>query len=189
MDFMKFEALSIPGVWEITLAPRGDDRGYFMRTYDETLFAAHGLARRWVQENQSLSNDAGTVRGLHFQRGEHAETKLVRALAGRILDVIVDVRAGSPTFGRHVAVELSAEKQNALYVPRGFAHGFCVVEAPVLVAYKVDNAYAPAAEGGLLWSDPALDISWPVDRAMTSEKDALWPGIAELVPVEVPEEN
>jgi len=185
---MKFEPLSIPGVWEITLAPRGDARGYFMRAYDEALFAEHGLARHWVQENQSLSTEVGTVRGLHFQRGEHAETKLVRALVGRILDVIVDVRAGSATYGRHIAVELSAEKQNALYVPRGFAHGFCVLEAPVLVAYKVDNAYAPAAEGGLLWNDPALGIEWPVEQAITSDKDALWPGIAGLAPVEVPAE-
>ena len=157
-----------------------------MRAYDEALFAEHGLARHWVQENQSLSTEVGTVRGLHFQRGEHAETKLVRVLVGRILDVIVDVRAGSPTYGRHVAVELSGERQNALYVPRGFAHGFCVLEAPVLVAYKVDNAYAPAAEGGLLWNDPALGIKWPVVQAVTSDKDALWPGIAELAPVEVP---
>jgi dTDP-4-dehydrorhamnose 3,5-epimerase len=160
-----------------------------MRAYDEALFAEHGLARRWVQENQSLSTDVGTVRGLHFQRGEHAETKLVRALVGRILDVIVDVRAGSPTYGQHVAVELCAGKQNALYVPRGFAHGYCVLEAPALVAYKVDNAYAPAAEGGLLWNDPALGIDWPVIQAVTSDKDALWPGIAELVPVEVPAES
>lgn len=157
-----------------------------MRAYDEALFAEHGLARHWVQENQSLSTEVGTVRGLHFQRGEHAETKLVRVLVGRILDVIVDVRVGSPTYGKHVAVELSGERQNALYVPRGFAHGFCVLEAPVLVAYKVDNAYAPAAEGGLLWNDPALGIKWPVAQAVTSDKDALWPGIAELAPVEVP---
>lgn len=186
---MKFEALSIPGVWEITLAPRGDARGYFMRTYDEMLFAEHGLARKWVQENQSLSTETGTVRGLHFQRGEHAETKLVRALVGRLLDVIVDVRAGSPTFGQHLAVELSAEKQNALFVPRGFAHGFCVIKAPVLMAYKVDNYYSPSAEGGLLWNDPALKIDWPVNEAITSEKDALWPGIADLEPVEVVEES
>ena len=186
---MKFERLTSPGVWEVTLSPRGDARGYFMRAYDEALFAEHGLARRWVQENQSLSTDVGTVRGLHFQRGEHAETKLVRALVGRILDVIVDVRAGSPTYGQHVAVELCAGKQNALYVPRGFAHGYCVLEAPALVAYKVDNAYAPAAEGGLLWNDPALGIDWPVIQAVTSDKDALWPGIAELVPVEVPAES
>jgi dTDP-4-dehydrorhamnose 3,5-epimerase len=186
---MKFEPLSIPGVWEVTLEPRGDERGYFMRTYDESLFADHGLARKWVQENQSLSSEARTVRGLHFQRGANAETKLVRALVGSILDVIVDVRAGSATFGQHVAVELSAEKQNALYVPRGFAHGFCVLEAPALIAYKVDNFYAPAAEGGLLWNDPALKISWPVNEAITSGKDASWPGIGDLVPVEVPEEN
>ncbi|MBU6178284.1 MAG: dTDP-4-dehydrorhamnose 3,5-epimerase [Verrucomicrobia bacterium] len=184
---MNFEPLSIPGAWEITLAPRGDERGYFMRTYDETLFARHGLATRWVQENQSLSGEVGIVRGLHFQRGEHAETKLVRVLAGRVLDVIVDVRRDSPTFGKHVAVELSVARQNALYVPRGFAHGFCVLDAPAIVAYKVDNPYMPEAEGGLLWNDPVLGIEWPFVGAVTSAKDASWPGLAELVPVELPE--
>lgn len=184
---MNFEPLSIPGVWEITLAPRGDDRGYFMRTYDESLFAERGLSTRWVQENQSLSGEVGIVRGLHFQRGAHAETKLVRVLAGRVLDVIVDVRRDSPTFGSHVAVELSTVRQNALYVPRGFAHGFCVLEAPAIVAYKVDNYYTPAAEGGLLWNDPALGIEWPFPDAVTSAKDAAWPGIKELVPVDLPE--
>ncbi len=185
---MKFEPLSIPGTWEITLAPRGDERGYFMRTYDEALFADHGLSTRWVQENQSLSGEVGIVRGLHFQTGEHAETKLVRVLAGRVLDVIVDVRKGSPTFGKHVSVELSAIRQNALYVPRGFAHGFCVLEAPAIVAYKVDHPYTPAAEGGLLWKDPALGIEWPIRDAVTSAKDATWPGIHDLIPVVIPVE-
>lgn len=182
---MKFLELAIPGTWEIKLAPRGDERGYFMRSYDESLFAEHGLVTRWVQENQSLSGETGIVRGLHFQRGEHAETKLIRVLSGKILDVIVDIRLDSPTYGRHVAVELSSEKQNCLYVPRGFAHGFCVIEAPAIVAYKVDNFYAPAAEGGLLWNDPALGIEWPVVNAVTSAKDASWPGLADLVPVEL----
>lgn len=182
---MKFEALAIPGVWEIALAPRGDERGYFMRTYDEALFRDHGLPTRWVQENQSLSTESGIVRGLHFQRGDKAETKLVRALAGRVLDVVVDVRRGSPTFGRHLAVELSALAHNAICVPRGFAHGFCVLEAPAIVAYKVDNFYAPEAEGGLLWNDPALAIDWPFPDAKTSPKDAAWPRLADLVPVDL----
>ena len=182
---MKIEPLGIPGTWEVVFAPRGDERGYFMRTYDEALFAERGLVTSWVQENQSLSTETGIVRGLHFQRGRHAETKLVRALAGVVLDVIVDIRLGSPTYGQHVSVELSAKRQNAIYVPRGFAHGFCVIEAPAIVAYKVDNFYTPAAEGGLLWNDPALAIDWPVRNAVTSQKDAAWPGIADLIPVEV----
>jgi dTDP-4-dehydrorhamnose 3,5-epimerase len=181
---MNFAPLAIPGVWEITLQPRGDARGYFMRTYDENLYADLGLVTEWVQENQSLSTEVGIVRGLHFQRGEFAETKLVRALEGRVLDVVADIRRGSPTFGQHVAVELSAEKKNAIYVPRGFAHGFCVIETPAVVAYKVDNFYDPQAEGGLLWNDPALGINWPVAEAITSDKDKLWPTLADLEPVD-----
>jgi len=181
---MNFAPLAIPGVWEITLQPRGDARGYFMRTYDEKFYADHGLVTEWVQENQSLSTEVGIVRGLHFQRGESAETKLVRALEGRVLDVVVDIRRGSPTFGQHVAVELSAENKNAIYVPRGFAHGFCVMETPAVVAYKVDNFYDPQAEGGLLWNDPALGINWPVAEAITSDKDKLWPTLADLEPVD-----
>lgn len=186
IEVMTFTPLAIPGTWEITLSPRGDERGYFMRTYDVNLFREVGLVADWVQENQSLSTEVGIVRGLHFQRGASAETKLVRAVLGTVYDVIVDVRKGSPTYGKHVAVELSAEKHNCLYVPRGFAHGFCVVEAPALVAYKVDNFYDPKAEGGLLWNDPALGIAWPASGTRTSEKDASWPGLATLEPVELP---
>lgn len=182
---MNFSPLAIPGVWEITLQARSDARGYFMRSYDEGLFAAHGLVTKWVQENQSLSTEVGIVRGLHFQRGQSAETKLVRALEGRVLDVVVDLRRGSATFGQHLSVELSAEKKNAIYVPRGFAHGFCVIESPAVVTYKVDNFYDPEAEGGLFWNDPALGIAWPVIDAITSDKDKLWPLLADLEPVDL----
>jgi dTDP-4-dehydrorhamnose 3,5-epimerase len=181
---MTITPLPLAGAFEITLAPRGDERGYFMRAYCEQTFREHGLVTHWVQDNQSLSTQVGIVRGLHFQRGTHAETKFVRCLAGRILDVIVDVRAGSPTFGQHHASELSAANQKALYVPRGFAHGFCVLEAPAIVHYKVDNFYAGHAEGGLRWNDPALGVEWPiVDASLITAKDAAWPLLADLEPV------
>ena len=163
----------------VELSPRGDDRGYFMRTYDEEIFFRHGLQTRWVQENQSLSVVAGTLRGLHFQRGSAAETKFVRVLRGRIWDVAVDIREGSPTFGQYVGEELSAANNLALYIPRGFAHGFFTLESDCLVAYKVDNVYSAADEGGLRWNDPALSIPWPIGDGTTpaciSDKDATWP--------------
>jgi dTDP-4-dehydrorhamnose 3,5-epimerase len=174
----------IAGAYEITLDPKGDQRGYFMRTYDRNVFGARGLQTQWVQENQSMSMQIHTVRGLHFQRPPHAETKLIRVLVGAILDVIVDLRAGSPTFGQHVAVELSAANQKCLYIPRGCAHGFCSLAAPATVHYKVDNFYAPEAEGGLLWSDPAIAIAWPTASPLVSAKDLQWPRLSELAPIE-----
>ena len=180
---MIFTALSLPGAWEIQLQPRGDHRGYFMRTYCEKFFADRGLVTHWVQDNQSLSTQVGTVRGLHFQQGTGAETKLVRALLGKVLDVIVDVRAGSPTYGQHTTVELSAENQRCIYVPKGFAHGFCVLEAPAIVAYKVDNFYSPTQEAGLLWNDPSLKIKWPATHPIISEKDAMLPPLSGIQPV------
>jgi dTDP-4-dehydrorhamnose 3,5-epimerase len=175
---MQITPSALDPVLVVQLAPRGDDRGYFMRTYDEAIFRAQGLQTVWVQENQSLSALAGTLRGLHFQKGEAAETKLVRVLQGRVLDVAVDIRPGLPTFGRHVAVELSADNHRALYIPRGFAHGFLTLEPDSLVAYKVDNFYSPEHESGLRWNDPALGIPWPLaaaEPACLSDKDSQWP--------------
>jgi dTDP-4-dehydrorhamnose 3,5-epimerase len=180
---MTITPLPLAGAYEISLNPRGDSRGYFMRSYDQQIFAAHGLNTQWVQDNQSMTLLPGTVRGLHFQYPPHAETKLVRVSSGRILDVIVDVRAGSPTFGQHYAAELSADNQKCLYVPKGFAHGFCALDTPAVMHYKVDNFYAAEAEGGLLWCDPALKIPWPVDAPLLSDKDASWPNLTSLKPV------
>jgi len=186
---MKIISTGIEGVFLVQLLPREDERGYFMRTYDCTIFAQLGLQTDWVQENQSLSVFSGTVRGLHFQRGAAAETKLVRVLAGAILDVAVDVRKNSPTYGRHVAAELSARNNTALYIPRGFAHGFCTMESDSIVSYKVDNPYTPELEGGLLWCDESLEIAWPLTDAPAclSDKDALWPCLDELEPVDLSE--
>jgi len=183
---MEIVETEIPGVYLIRLAAREDERGYFMRTYDREIFARHGLETEWVQENQSRSVIQGTLRGLHFQRGQAAETKLVRVLSGSVLDVAVDIRKGSPTFGRHVCAELSAENRTALYIPRGFAHGFCTLAPNSVVSYKVDNFYSPELEGGLLWSDPLLNIRWPMpgEPACLSEKDKTWPALAGLEPVD-----
>lgn len=182
---MTITPLPLAGAFEITLAPRGDHRGYFMRTWCRDTFAAHGLVNDWMQTNESLSNEAGTVRGLHFQRPPHGETKFVQCVLGSVLDVIADLREGSATFGQHYAAELSGENHKCLYIPKGFAHGFCVLTAPAIIRYMVDHVYSPQSEDGLLWNDPALGIPWPVttESAITSGKDAQWKPLAETEPV------
>jgi dTDP-4-dehydrorhamnose 3,5-epimerase len=159
-----------------------DPRGVFSETYSRRDFAALGLADEFVQDNWSLSERVGTVRGLHFQRRPHAQAKLVRVLRGRILDVAVDIRRSSPTFGEHVAVELAAGDGRMLFVPVGFAHGFCTLEPMTEVAYKVTADYAPESDAGIAWDDPALGIGWPVapEDALVSQKDALLPPLGDL---------
>ena len=181
---MKITPLKIPGSFAIELQARGDERGYFMRTYDEAIFAAHGLPTRWVQMNESRSEPAGTIRGLHFQRSPHTETKLVRCTTGALLDVFVDLRAGSPTYGQWDAVELVADRHNAVMVPRGCAHGFCSLLPSSTVNYMVDNFYTPGAEEGVRWNDPALAIAWPLKGEPTiSAKDAVWPLFEDVKPI------
>lgn len=162
----------------------GDHRGAFAETYTLRDFAAIGIGDAFVQDNFSWSASVGTVRGLHFQTHPHAQAKMVRVLRGRILDVAVDIRTGSPTHGRHVAVELTAENGLQLYVPVGFAHGFCTLEPDTEVAYKVTDTYAPECDKGLLWNDPQLGISWPVghDAAILSDKDQRQPPLRDLPP-------
>jgi dTDP-4-dehydrorhamnose 3,5-epimerase len=177
---MHIQPLRLPGTYEITLAPRKDDRGYFMRVYDETIFRDHGLQTTWVQENQSRSTRKHTVRGLHFQAPPHAETKLVRVTRGAIFDVFVDLRRQSDTYGQWDAVELTEEKHNMVYIPKGFAHGFCSLTEDVIVIYRVDAYYAPAAEGGLFWQDPNVGIQWPTTDVSLSEKDSKQPLLHDL---------
>jgi dTDP-4-dehydrorhamnose 3,5-epimerase len=175
-------ALAIPDV-KLISAPRfSDARGHFTETYARADFIAAGLANDFVQDNQAVSRAAGTVRGLHFQIAPHAQAKLVRVLRGRIFDVAVDIRRGSPTFGRHVAAMLDSDAGQQLLVPAGFAHGYCTLEADTEVFYKVDNAYAPAHERGIFWADPALGIDWPVDAkaATLADKDKTLPMLAAL---------
>jgi dTDP-4-dehydrorhamnose 3,5-epimerase len=174
---MDFRETAIGGVISITPRRHGDGRGYFAETFRHDLFLQHCGQHGFVQENQSLSPQAGTVRGLHFQVAPKAQGKLVSCIAGALLDVAVDLRPGSASFGRHVAIELSAANGCQLWIPAGFAHGFCTIEPDTQVSYKVTNYYSREHERGLLWNDPELGISWPVvsDKAVLSDKDRAWP--------------
>jgi dTDP-4-dehydrorhamnose 3,5-epimerase len=179
---LSVEATAIPDVKIVTPKRIGDPRGYFSETYHRQRFAEAGITIDFVQDNQSLSAAVGTIRGLHFQSAPFAQDKLVRVLRGRILDVAVDLRRSSPTFGQHVAVELSAENGRQLLVPIGFAHGFCTLEPDTEIHYKVSAYYSAANDHGLAWDDPALGIAWPIDaaRAVLSDKDRRQPKLADL---------
>lgn len=175
--------LAIPGVLQITPRRFTDARGFFSEVYNaRTLAEKAGISATFVQDNQSLSRDKGVVRGLHFQSPPFAQGKLVRVLRGAILDVVVDIRHGSPTYGQHVTCQLSAENWTQLWVPEGLAHGFCTLAEDTEVFYKVTAPYAPDHDHGLAWDDPALGIEWPVDAsaAVLSEKDLRHPNLAEL---------
>lgn len=171
---MQIERLAIPGVIKITPPRLGDQRGYFSVTYNRQLLAELGINADFSQDNQSWSAAAGTVRGLHFQHPPAEQAKLVRVVRGRALDVVVDARHGSPTFGRHLSSELSAENDAQIFVPRGCLHGFVTREADTILQYKVDNDYAPGLDASLAWDDPDLGIDWGIDPAgaILSAKDA-----------------
>lgn len=174
---------AIPDV--IMLAPRrfGDGRGWFTETYSTRSFAPALGDIVFVQDNQAFSAAHGTLRGLHFQRPPQAQAKLVRVLKGSIFDVTVDLRAGSPTYGRWVGVALTAERGEQLFVPHGFAHGYCTLEPATEVAYKVDGFYAPDCDAGLAWDDPTLAIDWPISphEAILSDKDRTLPAFKDFV--------
>lgn len=169
---MEFIKQHIEGVWEIQPKRFGDARGYFSETFKLEEFRKHVGDVEFVQDNESFST-YGVLRGLHFQKGEFSQAKLVRVSRGRVLDVAVDLRGGSPTYGEHVAVELTAEKGNQLFIPRGFAHGFVVLSDEAQFQYKVDNVYAPQSEATLKFDDPALGIDWqvPFEKVLLSAKD------------------
>ncbi|SRR5579875_790916 len=168
---------AIPDVLLVTGERFHDARGWFRETYNSRAFADAGIAVSFVQDNESCSCRVGTVRGLHYQLPPFGQAKLVRVLHGAVFDVAVDLRVASPTFGRHVAVRLDAGRDQALFVPVGFAHGFCTLIEDTIVAYKVSTLYAPQYERGIRWSDPALAIDWPVTAkdAIVSPKDEAWP--------------
>lgn len=169
---MIFTEQKIKGVWVIEPKVFKDERGYFMESFRKDIFEQHVGKTEFIQDNESQSV-RGVLRGLHYQTGEFSQAKLVRALRGRVLDVVVDLRKSSSTFGQHVAVELSEENKKQLFVPRGFAHGFLVLSDKAIFGYKVDNIYSPSHEATLLWNDPALGIEWGMkaDELILSAKD------------------
>lgn len=179
---MDITELAIPEVKLIRPRKFGDHRGFFSETWNRRTLAAAGLDFDFVQDNQSLSAEVGTVRGLHFQTPPFAQDKLVRVTRGAVFDVAVDLRRGSSTFGRHVGAVISAAEWNQILVPAGFAHGFCTLEPDTEVIYKVTNYYSPEHDCGMLWNDPALGIDWPVaaDRAVLSDKDRKLPPLSAL---------
>lgn len=172
---MIFHETSLQDAWLIDLEKRGDDRGFFARTMCRAEFAAHGMDTEYVQQNTSVSVHRGTIRGMHYQLPPHTEAKLVRCIAGAIVDVIVDLRRESPTYLKHDFFELSQENRRQLYVPRGFAHAFQAITDNVEVSYLVSAPYTPAAERGVRYSDPLLGIQWPLPVTVISDKDASWP--------------
>jgi dTDP-4-dehydrorhamnose 3,5-epimerase len=174
--------LDLPGLTLIRSARSGDRRGYFAETYVQRDFAAAGIPQVFVQDNQSRSAAAGTVRGLHFQSPPMAQAKLIRVLRGKILDVVVDLRRASPGYGRHLTVELDAESGEQLFIPAGFAHGFCTLTADAEIFYKVDQVYSPQHDCGIHWADPDLGIRWPVApaAAVLSQRDAALPRLRDV---------
>lgn len=178
---MDVTRLAIPDVLILKPAKHGDHRGFFSETYNKQAFAAAGVDAAFVQDNHSLSGEAGTVRGLHFQVPPKAQAKLLRVVRGAVFDVAVDLRWGSPTYGQHVSAVVSAAAWNQIFIPAGFAHGFCTLEPGAEVLYKVNEFYAPEAEQGLLWNDPDLAIDWPEGAgAVLSERDRGWPPLRDL---------
>lgn len=173
---MPFTATPLPGVllFEPTVYP--DDRGYFFESYNKRIFQGSGITNEFVQDNQSFSC-YGVIRGLHFQLEPYAQSKLVRVLQGRILDVVVDLRTGSPGFGKSYSVELSSENRLQIYIPKGFAHGFSVLSVTTEISYKCDQFYNRQSEGGIRYNDPQLNIDWqiPPEKELISEKDARLP--------------
>lgn len=169
---MEYIETAIKGVFIIEPRVFNDTRGYFMEAWKKADFEEHIGKVDFIQDNESKST-YGVLRGLHYQKGEYSQAKLVRVMKGKVLDVAVDIRRSSPTFGQHVMVELSDENKRQFFIPRGFAHGFLVLSDEAVFTYKVDNVYAPQHEAGIRWNDPELNLLWPIDqeKVVTSEKD------------------
>jgi dTDP-4-dehydrorhamnose 3,5-epimerase len=172
-------AAGLPDILVIEPTVHRDPRGFFVEIFQAARYRAHGMTAEFVQDNQSRSR-RGTLRGLHWQTGEHAQAKLVRVIAGEIFDVAVDVRPDSPTFGRWSGTRLSGDNFRQMYIPTGFAHGFCVLSEEADVEYKCSAPYHPAAERGLIWNDPEIGIAWPLDAPTLSPRDERHPTLAEL---------
>lgn len=178
---MEIKPLKLEGTFEVKYHRIGDSRGYFVEIYNKQKFVEIGLQTDWVQENQSFSSQIHTLRGLHFQAPPYTQAKHVRVMLGKIYDVFVDLRKDSATFGQWDSIELSEENCNAVYIPHGFAHGFCTLTKDVIVQYKVDNIYSPEFESGIRWNDPTLDIDWPIAEPFLSSRDKEMPFFADFV--------
>ena len=178
---MEYKQTDIEGLYVVEPRVLGDARGYFMEAWKQQEFEEHIGKVSFIQDNESMST-RGVLRGLHYQKGEWSQAKLVRVIKGTVVDVAVDIRRSSPTFGRHFMAELSGENKRQLFIPRGFAHGFLVLSDEAIFAYKVDNVYAPQAEAGIRWDDPQLAIDWqlPADAILLSEKDKNHPLLSQL---------
>jgi dTDP-4-dehydrorhamnose 3,5-epimerase len=181
---MEVESLEIDAVKIVRPRRFSDDRGYFVETWHRSRFAEHGIDVDFVQDNASFSRLARTIRGLHFQQPPAAQAKLVRVLSGAVLDVAVDLRRGSSSFGRYVSATLTAEGGEQLFVPIGFAHGFCTLEPNTEVAYKVSDFYSPEHDGGIIWNDPEIAVNWPLggNPPVLSEKDSRLPRLSGIKP-------
>lgn len=173
----QFEPLDIPEVVLVTPAVFPDERGFFLETYKRSAFAVAGISEEFVQDNHSRST-RGVLRGLHYQKQPKAQGKLVRVVDGEIFDVAVDIRKGSPTYGKWVGVILSSENRRMLYIPPWCAHGFCVLSEYADVLYKATDEYSPRDEAGIIWNDPCINISWPVSEPLLSARDSTWPTLA-----------
>jgi dTDP-4-dehydrorhamnose 3,5-epimerase len=176
---MKLVNTKIQGILIIEPAVIGDNRGFFMESYNGKKFGGLGIDHSFIQDNHSLSVETGVLRGLHYQLNPKAQTKLVRVTAGAIYDVVIDIRKSSPTFGEWVGVILSAANKRQLLVPQGFAHGFCTIVPNTEVLYKVDEYYSPKHDRGIAWNDPALAIDWPTTSPILSDKDTKHPNLAD----------
>lgn len=177
---MKFEKTKIEGVYIITPDVFGDNRGFFMESWSQRKMEEAGLHYDFVQDNHSMSAVKGTLRGIHFQKGEWCQAKLVRCTRGAVLDVAVDLRKKSPTYKQWVAVELSADNKKQFLIPRGFGHGFVTLTDDVEFLYKADNYYAPEADGGIRWNDPDIAVDWGVENPILSEKDKKNPFLRDI---------
>jgi dTDP-4-dehydrorhamnose 3,5-epimerase len=172
---MHFELTDLKDAWLVLLEPVHDERGFFARTFCVDEFAAHGLETSYPQHSISLSSRRGTVRGMHFQQEPHSEVKLVRCLKGAIWDVVIDIRKNSPTYCRWQAFELSGSNNRQLYIPKGFAHGFQVLNDDTVISYLISEPYVPGAASGIRYNDPAFNIAWPLEVTAISKKDQGWP--------------
>ncbi len=177
---MRFVETHLSGAYIIDPVVHRDNRGFFLESHSKKVFDNTGISITFVQDNHSLSHQAGVLRGLHFQYPPHVQSKLIRVIKGSVYDVIVDMRNNSPTYKKWFSVELSGDNFKMLFVPAGFAHGFCTLENDTEVIYKVDTLYAPQSDGGIRWDDPDLKISWPVKNPIVSEKDKKLPFLRDI---------